>query len=129
MPDIVIRGLDMPRPIAGEAGYVDFRLFSDGTAIMATSRPPYYKKFDAVPLPEGHGRIVDAAEILEKADKSPWFDGDVSELGLLLGSEVTTIVLADGGRPMTAPTEGEGTDSSASLRMTGRITGARSDKS
>lgn len=50
-----------------------------------------------VPLPEGHGRIVDAAEILEKANNSPWFDGDVSELGLLLGSEVTTIVPSEGG--------------------------------
>lgn len=51
-----------------------------------------------IPLPEGHGRIVDAAEILEKANNSPWFDGDVSELGLLLGSEVTTIVPAEGGK-------------------------------
>lgn len=50
-----------------------------------------------VPLPEGHGRIVDAAEVLEKAGNSPWFDGDVSELGLLLGSEVTTIIPAEGG--------------------------------
>ena len=50
-----------------------------------------------VPLPKGHGRIVDAAEILEKANNSPWFDGDVSELGLLLGNEVTTIVPAEGG--------------------------------
>lgn len=53
--------------------------------------------YDVVPLPEGHGRVVDAREVLEKADKAPWFDGDVSELGLLLGSEVTTIVPAEGG--------------------------------
>lgn len=121
MPDVVIRGLDMPRPIAGEAGYIDFRIFSDGTAIMASAKQPYYKRFEAVALPEGHGRLVDAREVLEKADKAPWFDGDVSELGLLLGSEVATIVPADSGRPMTAPTsgagdpsptEGEGTDSS-----------------
>lgn len=50
-----------------------------------------------IPLPEGHGRLVDAREVLEKADKASWFDGDVSELGLLLGSEVTTIVPAEGG--------------------------------
>lgn len=110
MPDIVIRGLDMPRPLVGEAGYVDFRVFSDGTAIMASAKPPYYKQFEAVALPEGHGRLVDAREVLEKADKSPWFDGDVSELGLLLGSEATTIVPADDGRPMTAPTEDGETD-------------------
>lgn len=42
-----------------------------------------------------NGRIVDAAEILEKANNSPWFDGDVAELGLLLGSEVTTIIPAE----------------------------------
>lgn len=49
----------------------------------------------AVPLQKWHGRIVDAAEILEKAKNSPWFDGDVAELGLLLGSEVTTIIPAE----------------------------------
>lgn len=112
MADTVIRGLDMPRPIAAQDSYVDIRIFSDGAVIMATDRPPYYKRFDAVPLPEGHGRLVDAREVLEKADKAPWFDGDVSELGLLLGCEVTTIVPADGGRPMVAPTETGDTDSS-----------------
>jgi hypothetical protein len=50
------------------------------------------------PLPAGHGRIVDAAEVIEKADNSAWFDGDVAELGLLLESEVTTIVPAEGGK-------------------------------
>ena len=51
-----------------------------------------------LPLPAGHGRLVDAREVLEKADKAPWFDGDVAELGLLIGSEVTTIVPAEGGK-------------------------------
>lgn len=50
-----------------------------------------------IPIPVGHGRLVDAREVLAKADKASWFDGDVSELGLLLGSEVTTIVPAEGG--------------------------------
>ena len=97
MADILIRGMEMPKDICGEPGYVDVRIFSDGSVIMAKAAPPYYRKFEAVPIPEGHGRIVDAAEILEKANNSPWFDGDVSELGLLLGSEVTTIVPAEGG--------------------------------
>lgn len=48
-----------------------------------------------VPLPAKHGRLIDAREVLEKADKAPWFDGDVSELGLLLGKEVTTIYEAE----------------------------------
>lgn len=63
MADIVIRGLDMPRPIAGEAGYVDFRIFSNGTAVMASAKPPYYKQFEAVALPEGHGRLGDLDEL------------------------------------------------------------------
>ncbi len=110
MPDIVIRGLDMPTT---ESLWLVIR--PDGTVFKIK----YGMKIgQAFPIPANHGRLVDAREVLEKADKSPWFDGDVSELGLLLGSEVATIVPADDGRPMTAPTEGEGTDSSASLRMT-----------
>ena len=56
-----------------------------------------HKDCPLVHLPEKHGRLIDAREVLEKADKAPWFDGDVSELGLLLGSEVTTIIEAEGG--------------------------------
>lgn len=125
MADILIRGMEMPE--RGEKILIS----ADGSVWVNAWPTRGYMRMEnvySVPLPAGHGRLVDAREILEKADKAPWFDGDVSELGLLLGSEVTTIVPADGGRPVTAPTEGgtgdpshtegEGTDSSDSLRMT-----------
>lgn len=60
MADLIIRGLHLPKSLGGEETHIDIRIFSDGTVIMATSRPPYYQKFDAVPLPEGHGRLIDA---------------------------------------------------------------------
>ena len=109
MADLVIRDMEMPISCEkcpfndyeqgfcfavcefGNSGWPQFSLIVGG---IKTRHP----KCPLVPIPEGHGRIVDAAEILEKANNSPWFDGDVSELGLLLGSEVTTIVPAEGGR-------------------------------
>lgn len=90
MADIVIRGMEMPR-----SGCVVVNIHPDGTVYVNGVYPT--KLLSAVPLPEGHGRLVDAREVSEKADKAPWFDGDVSELGLLLESEVTTIVPAEEG--------------------------------
>jgi hypothetical protein len=104
MPDLVIRGMDMPKtcyscklkvrnkdkivcPITKES----FSVEDENILEFRLSNCPTF------PLPKNHGRIVDANEVLEKADKAPWFDGDLSELGLLLGSEVTTIVPAEGG--------------------------------
>jgi len=121
MADILIRGMEMPKncPHCGFAaiGYAspmssDYTLycraadkFKDCATEILKDKPyevisHYNDRPDwcpLVPLPEGHGRLVDAREVLEKADKAPWFDGDVSELGLLLGSEVTTIIPAEGG--------------------------------
>lgn len=120
MADILIRGMEMPHDCPHCAfaaiGYVspmssDCTLycravdkFKDCATEILKDKPyevisHYNDRPDwcpLLPLPEGHGSIVDAAEILEKANNSPWFDGDVSELGLLLGSEVTTIVPAEG---------------------------------
>lgn len=94
MADILIRGMEMPKDdrITIQIGADGAVYFVEEYTILAEK---YEKSSHATPLPEGHGRIVDAAEILEKANNSPWFDGDVSELGLLLGSEVTTIVPAE----------------------------------
>lgn len=66
MADLVIRGLHLPKSLGGEETHVDIRIFSDGTVIMATGRPPYYKKFDAVPIPEKHGRLIDADALQAK---------------------------------------------------------------
>lgn len=92
---IYIPNMEMPKYTTK----AEFGIDADGNPLCMVyhedgTEPDIY---DVVPIPEGHGRIVDAAEILEKANNSPWFDGDVSELGLLLGSEVTTIVPAEGG--------------------------------
>lgn len=121
MADLVIRGMEMPHDCPhcqfAAIGYVSpmstectlycraVDKFKDcETVVIKEKSYEVLSQYDSrpdwcplVPLPEGHGRIVDAAEILEKANNSPWFDGDVSELGLLLGSEVTTIVPAEGG--------------------------------
>ena len=120
MADFVIRGMEMPKDCPHCAfaaiGYAspmssDCTLycravdkFKDCATEILKDKPyevisHYNDRPDwcpLIPLPEGHGRLVDAREVLEKADKSQWFDGDVAELGLLLGSEVTTIVPAEG---------------------------------
>lgn len=92
MADLVIRGLEMPTEQR-----IEVLIFKNGFVAYYDVEGRYIGQAKAVHLPEGHGRLVDAREVLEKADKAPWFDGDVSELGLLLGSEVTTIIPAEGG--------------------------------
>lgn len=95
MADIVIRGMAMPKYTTK----AEFGIDADGNPLCMVyhesgTEPDIY---DVVPLPEGHGRLADAREVLEKADKAWWCDCDVSELGLLLESDVTTIVPAEGG--------------------------------
>lgn len=89
---VIIHGLDMPKD-----GVYWCEIGIAGKIATITIHGEDRKSFPIVPLLEGHGRLVDAREVLEKADKAPWFDGDVAELGLLIGSEVTTIVPAEGG--------------------------------
>ena len=69
MPDLVIKGMALPNMICGEPGYVDVRIFADGSVIMAKPAPPYYGKFEAVQLPKGHGKIVDAEEIRSRLSR------------------------------------------------------------
>ena len=87
---LIIKGMELPKN--GESTTIT--VYGDGVWCAHFDNEPHGK---AVPFPEKHGRLIDAAEVLKKAENSPWFDGDVSELGLLLGSEVTTIVPAEGG--------------------------------
>ena len=93
MADLVIKGLGIPKERS-----LWLCIKTDGTVynIKPGGIGTAHAVGTAVPLPEGHGRLVDAREVLEKADKAQWFDGDVAELGLLLGSEVTTIIPAEG---------------------------------
>lgn len=44
---LVIHGMHLPKMLGGEEMHVDIRIFSGGDVIMATSNPPYYKKFQA----------------------------------------------------------------------------------
>ncbi len=110
MADFLIRGMEMPETCCQcdlkiydpEIRWDENGIEQIGAWVCKRTREIIWntqrgERCPLLPLPEGHGRIVDAAEILEKANNSPWFDGDVSELGLLLGSEVTTIVPAEGG--------------------------------
>lgn len=69
MADVVIRGID-PKQI-------------DLTV---------HAKYEVMVLPEGHGRLVDAKQAIEKARKSKWAPFTASELGLFLGNECDTVV-------------------------------------
>ena len=98
MADILIRGMEMPTNVddcpLNTFGFCNLAQDETHCDCIGDSRPEWCP---LVPLPEGHGRLVDAREVLEKADKAWWCDCDVSELGLLLGSDVRTIVPAEGG--------------------------------
>lgn len=103
MADVIFRGVKIPENCA-ECFFwsicpclADFDDYSSILDAVSDGDLVRHEECPVSPIPEGHGRIVDAAEILEKANNSPWFDGDVAELGLLLGSEVTTIVPSEGG--------------------------------
>lgn len=89
MDDILLRGFEMPTDAS-----LWLLIRPDGTVhkLKVGGKHGEPQQGVAVPLPKGHGRIVDAAEVLEKAKNSPWFDGDIAELGLLLSSEVTAII-------------------------------------
>ena len=78
---IIIKGMDMPKDICGEPGYVDVRIFSDGSVIMAKAAPPYYGKFKAVPLPEKHGRLIDADALIDSFRESVQVCKKISEDG------------------------------------------------
>ena len=58
MSGIYIKGLEMP-----EKGFVDVRIFADdGCCVISDRKPPFYKEYKAIPVPE-HGRLIDADEV------------------------------------------------------------------
>lgn len=101
MPDLVIKGMALPKTICGEPGYVDVRIFADGSVIMAKPAPPYYGKFEAVQLPKGHGKIIDGDALWENmtVEQSEAFQkglaGTIELFEMLEGAH--TIVPAEGG--------------------------------
>ena len=62
---ILIEGMEMPKD-----GYIDVRLFSDGTATTQTGQNPFYKEFQVVEVPP-HGRLIDA-DALHKLFEDQW---------------------------------------------------------
>ncbi len=54
MSSLLIKGMEMPL-----SGYVDVRIFCDGTATTADGRPPYYRSMSVDQL-QPHGRLIDA---------------------------------------------------------------------
>ena len=51
---VLIKGLEMP-----ETGYMDVRIFRDGTATIATGTKPYYRELKAEPVRHGKWLWVD----------------------------------------------------------------------
>ena len=103
---VIIKGMEMPEDICGEPGYVDVRIFSDGSVIMVKAAPPYYGKFEAIPLQEGHGRLgdLDALEAkLQEEALQHTLIGDLNRMTLGVGEVIDrirmakTIVPAEGG--------------------------------
>ncbi len=54
MSGIYIAGMEMPAE-----GFVDVRIKCNGTAAHSTGEPPYFRVYEAVPVPD-HGRLIDA---------------------------------------------------------------------
>lgn len=54
MADILIRGMEMP------LSKTELIVFPSGVVQVYDSRENYLGKAQAVPLPEGHGRLIDA---------------------------------------------------------------------
>ena len=55
---VLIEGMEMPTE-----GYIDVRIFCDGTASFAIAKNPYFKEVEAIPVPP-HG-LIDRERILD----------------------------------------------------------------
>lgn len=64
---LIIKGMELPKmpeklEHEHEIPYIDVRLFASGKAVTSASKRPYYREHQAFPLPEKHGRLIDADE-------------------------------------------------------------------
>ena len=57
---VLIKGMEMPKE-----GYIDVLIKCNGTASYAIGKNPYFKEVEAVPVPEQHGRLIDADALAE----------------------------------------------------------------
>lgn len=102
MADILIRGMEMPKYTTK----AEFGIDADGNPLCMVhhrggTEPGIY---DVVPLPEGHGRLIDADVIVEwlmKCAKNPPDNDQESRWFYLFAAEIAkscaTIVPAEGG--------------------------------
>ena len=93
MADIVIRGLEMPK-----SGYVEMLLkVMDGEVYYNYAGNTEIKAADYIPLPEGHGRLIDVDALKENLRTVDfWNDSErvVSEQDI---NNAPTIIPAEGG--------------------------------
>lgn len=68
--NVLIKGLEMP-----ETGYMDVRIFRDGTATIATGTKPYYREFEAVDVSAPHGRLIYADSLMLDSEQYHLSDG------------------------------------------------------
>lgn len=109
MADIVIRGIEMPKD---DLEYVSLWVYGDGRVYVsnkASAASSQRLQDLAVPLPEKHGRLIDA-DALDKAFTSLRFAGDGTlahwddrKNWCLHGSEIETILA---NAPTIVPAEG-----------------------
>lgn len=65
MADILIRGMEMPK---GD-NTTSIIIFSNGKVSLAHDKK-YAEYAEAVPLPEGHGRLIDAYVLMKKRNRT-----------------------------------------------------------
>ena len=101
MADLVIRGMEMPKG----NNAISIIILSNGKVCLAHDKK-YAECAEAVPLPEGHGRLIDADAVMEiiRAHDYPLTahfnstDNGMFTLGIQQAvNEVPTIVPAEGG--------------------------------
>lgn len=92
MPDILIHGMEMPK----DNNAISIIIFPNGKVSLAHDRK-YAEYAEAVPIPEGHGRLGDLDALMPDFAKARWeffSDGDTF---LRLLKNAPTIVPAEGG--------------------------------
>ena len=98
MSDILIRGMEMPKH---DDDYVIFTVYGDGGVVYGPLNRPHVRyKHRAIPLPEKHGRLIDAEAFVDyiqnRYDNNELTNGDWIDFRLSLKDQ-PTIVPAEGG--------------------------------
>lgn len=98
MADILIRGMDMPKDCGHCRFAVDGWCYAYGKPnITALANDGITNFCPLVPLPEGHGGLVDARELLHDNEGLQLFKGDYRLAFDRIIERANTIVPAEGG--------------------------------